>query len=160
MEIRIAGIEEESIVDGPGIRFTLFTQGCYHNCKGCHNPETHDVNSGYLVTVDGIYNSILSNPLLRGVTLSGGEPFLQAEALVELTNMIRANTKLDVMCYTGYTYEKLQDISTTDKYVSKLLKNIDILVDGPYQEKNRDLNLKFRGSTNQRILYLKEGNII
>lgn len=157
MEIRIAGIEEESIVDGPGIRFTLFTQGCYHNCKGCHNPETHDVNSGYLTTINDIYNSILSNPLLRGVTLSGGEPFLQAEALVELTNMIRSNTKLDVMCYTGYTYEKLQDISTTDKHVSKLLKNIDILVDGPYQEMNRDLNLKFRGSTNQRILYLKEG---
>lgn len=160
MLIRIAGIEEESITDGPGIRFTLFTQGCYHNCKGCHNPETHNANRGYNVSVEDVYNSIVDNSLLRGITLSGGEPFLQSEALVELVDLVRAHTKLDVMCYTGHTYENLKNISETDRHVDKLLKNIDILVDGPYQEQYRDLNLKFRGSSNQRILYLKNGVVV
>lgn len=155
MELRIAGIEEESIVDGPGIRYTIFTQGCLHGCPGCHNPDTHDVQGGIEVDIDELYEDIISNPILTGVTLSGGEPFLQADKLIPLVTKIKSTTKLDVVCYTGYTIEQLFRLSKTHPSVDQLLKSIDILIDGPFMEDRRDLTLKFRGSSNQRILFLQ-----
>ena len=105
-ELRIAGLVEESIVDGPGIRFVIFTQGCPHGCKGCHNPQTHDFSGGRDESIEKIVSMIDSNPLLKGVTLSGGEPFMQAKKLVKLLNKIN-NKELNVITYTGFTYEEI-----------------------------------------------------
>lgn len=159
MNLRIAGTEEESIVDGPGIRYTIFTQGCLHGCPGCHNPDTHDVHGGIEVDIDELYEDIISNPILTGVTLSGGEPFLQASKLIPLVTKIKSTTKLDVVCYTGYTIEQLFRLSKTHPSVDQLLKSIDILIDGPFMEDRKDLTLKFRGSSNQRILFLQNGKV-
>ena len=106
MELRIAGTANDSIVDGPGIRFTIFTQGCPHHCEGCHNPQTHDFSGGTITDTDELLNRIKSNPLLDGVTFSGGEPFCQAEALAELGTKIKA-LGLNIVTYTGYTFEVL-----------------------------------------------------
>ena len=107
MVIRLAGTVSESIVDGPGIRYTIFTQGCPHHCEGCHNPETHDFNGGRLAETDRIYNHIVANPMLKGVTYSGGEPFCQPAPLYDLGKKLKENTKLDILIYTGFTYVNL-----------------------------------------------------
>ena len=112
--LRVAGIVEESIVDGPGYRFTIFTQGCPHDCPGCHNPQTHPIDGGTEVSVRTLYDRILRNPLLRGVTFSGGEPFLQAAPLAALATAVHAAGKLDVVTYTGYTYEAYQYVYSGD----------------------------------------------
>src|SRR5690554_249670 len=113
-QIKIAGIIKESIVDGPGIRFVVFTQGCVHNCIGCHNPETHSFNKGYYMSIKDIVNMVRKDPLLKGITLSGGEPFHQGKACATLANKIR-RIGLDVITYTGYTFEEIMneiDINT------------------------------------------------
>ena len=115
MEIRIAGTENDSIVDGPGFRFTIFTQGCPHNCPGCHNPQTHDFNGGNVVDTDELFQKILANPLLDGVTFSGGEPFCQAASLCDLGKRIKEHG-LDIITYTGFTWEYL--IENADANVS------------------------------------------
>ena len=148
MLIRIAGTVSESIVDGPGIRYTIFTQGCPHHCEGCHNPETHDFNGGRLADTDKIYAHIVANPLLKGVTFSGGEPFCQPAPLYELARKI----KLDIMSYTGFTFEQLVEKSKTDEDVKNLLSVVDILVDGKFVLSERSLELRFKGSKNQRII--------
>lgn len=147
--LRIAGIIGESIVDGPGIRFVVFTQGCPHHCPGCHNPQTHAFDGGELVDIDKLAKKILEDPLVSGVTFSGGEPFCQAEALAELAKELRAHGK-HIMTYTGYTWEQLQELE--DPAVHTLLSYTDILVDGRFVEAERDLSLRFRGSRNQRLL--------
>ena len=149
--LRIAGIEAESIVDGPGFRMTVFTQGCLHNCKGCHNPQTHDLMGGYLTTAEDILEKFLADPLLSGITFSGGEPFLQPEPLLWLARMVHAKGK-NVMAYSGYTLEELLDKGREDKAVADLVREADYLVDGPYIEALRDLELEYRGSSNQRWL--------
>ena len=108
MTLRIAGTANDSFVDGPGIRFTIFTQGCPHNCKGCHNPQTHDFNGGELVDTAELLEKAKANPLLDGVTFSGGEPFCQAEALAELGKELKA-AGLNIITYTGYTFEHLYE---------------------------------------------------
>ena len=148
-KIRIAGTINDSIVDGPGLRFTVFTQGCDNNCPGCHNPHTHDKNGGELIEIDEILKTIDKNPLLDGVTISGGEPFLQAEQLVPLAKMIKERD-LSLMVYTGYIYENL---IAEEKY-SGLLQYVDILVDGPYIESQKSLDSGFTGSKNQRVIEL------
>lgn len=149
--IRVSGLVEESIVDGPGMRYVVFAQGCLHNCKGCHNPATHALDGGHLVDVNDIINDVKKNPLLKGITFSGGEPFLQAEAFTELAKKCH-ELGLDVICYTGYTFEKL--VSSFDEHSDwkLLLQNVDILIDGPFVETKKSLLLLFRGSSNQRIL--------
>ena len=154
-KIRIADIVNESVVDGKGIRMTVFTQGCKHNCKGCHNPQTHDLNGGEIVDLKFILDEADKDPLLDGVTLSGGEPFLQPKPLAVLCDELHKR-KLNVWCYSGYTYEQLKELSETDGGVKELLEKIDVLVDGRYSEKERDLTLKFRGSRNQRILDMQK----
>ncbi len=153
-KIRLSGIIEESIVDGPGIRFVIFSQGCPHHCKGCHNPQTFDPSGGYEYDTNNLIMKIKKNPLLKGVTFSGGEPFLQAEAFTELAREIHS-LGLDVMSYTGYVFE---DLIACKENISwqNLLHNIDILVDGPFLLEKKSLLLKFRGSENQRIINVNE----
>ncbi|WP_414732684.1 anaerobic ribonucleoside-triphosphate reductase activating protein [Acetobacterium carbinolicum] len=148
-KVRIAGVVKESIVDGPGIRFVVFAQGCPHQCEGCHNPATHDSNGGNLVDVDAIIDEMRNNPLLDGITLSGGEPFEQPEAFCELAKRSK-ELGYHVMTYTGYTYETL--LEKKDARRLCLLENTDLLVDGKFEVKKKSLMLKFRGSKNQRII--------
>ena len=152
-KVRIAGIVKESIVDGPGIRFVVFAQGCKHQCDGCHNPATHDFNGGYLVDVDAIINEMKKNPLLDGITLSGGEPFEQPEAFCELAKRSK-ELGYHVMAYTGYTYETLMEKKNEPRL--RLLENTDLLVDGKFEMEKKSLMLKFRGSQNQRIIDVKK----
>jgi anaerobic ribonucleoside-triphosphate reductase activating protein len=151
--LRIAGVVKESTVDGPGFRYVVFTQGCPHNCEGCHNPETHDYNGGKLVKIDDIVNDIRRDPLLKGVTISGGDPFVQAGQVSNLLD--RLDKKLTVMVYTGFTYEYLlKNANDQNKYM-ELLKRTDVLVDGRFEKDLMDENLMFRGSSNQRAIDVK-----
>jgi anaerobic ribonucleoside-triphosphate reductase activating protein len=151
--LRISGLSNDSIVDGPGLRFVIFTQGCDMHCEGCHNPSTWDKNGGYLITFDEILQKIAANPLLDGVTLSGGEPFLQAKALSELVK--RIPKELDIICYTGYTYEYLIENTNEDNGYESLLSVIDTLIDGEFRESEKSYELVFRGSRNQRSIDVK-----
>ena len=151
--IRIAGVYRESIVDGPGIRFSIFSQGCRHNCEGCHNPETHDFKGGYDCDIDKIVEEILKNPLLDGVTFTGGDPMFQTEGFYLLAKKIKEKRNdLNILIYTGYTYEELLEISKEDEYAEKLLELTDYLIDGRFVLAERDLSLLFRGNSNQRFI--------
>jgi len=152
--IRIAGIIKESIVDGSGIRMVVFAQGCKHKCPGCHNPETHSFDGGTLVTVDSVLEQAKNNPLLDGITFSGGEPFEQAEAFAVLAREAK-KMNLDIVTYTGYTYEYILENSSRHRGWDALLDETDILIDGRYESGKRNLLLKFRGSENQRIIDVK-----
>ena len=159
-KISLYGVVNDSIVDGPGLRYTIFTQGCPHHCQGCHNPESWDENGGYLEDIDHIIADIMKNPLLDGITLSGGEPFLQCQPLIALLNQIKKQTHLHIMIYSGYTYEQI----ISDQNKLSLLKLGDMLVDGLYVEEKRSLALLYRGSSNQRLINiqesLKQGKVI
>ena len=149
MQIRLAGIEPESIVDGPGYRLAVFVQGCPHNCPGCHNPATHDFAGGTLRDTAEITAMLGRNPLVRGVTLTGGEPMMQAAALCEIAQAARARG-MSVWCYTGYTLEALLEERQPDRM--RLLSLVDVLVDGPYIAHERSLDLLYCGSRNQRLI--------
>ena len=148
MRIRIAGIVDESIVDGPGFRMAVFVQGCPHHCPECHNPQTHDFNGGSWMDTAEIIERAADNPLLDGVTLSGGEPFCQPLACVDIARRAR-EIGLNVWSYSGYTYEALVEMG---EEVRALLEQLDVLVDGPYLKDRRTLELRFRGSDNQRLI--------
>ena len=153
MKIRVSSdITFDSIVDGSGLRMVIWTQGCMHNCIGCHNPQTHSLCGGYEVDTKDIINTIKDLKLQKGITLSGGEPFLQAEALEEIAKEAK-KYKLDVWSYTGFTFEELLD-KNNPHYLKniKLLNQIDVLVDGKFIENKKDIGLRFRGSSNQRII--------
>ena len=154
-KISIADIYLESIVDGVGLRRVLFGAGCSHECKGCHNPQSWDINYGAWVSVQEVFEqlNIAHNPLLQGVTFSGGDPMYQPVAFCELARMIKAIPDLDIWCYTGYQFEDLIR-KRDDKY--ELLTLVDVLVDGRYVHELRDLTLAFRGSSNQRIIDVQE----
>lgn len=149
--IRLAGVIRESIVDGPGLRFTVFCQGCPHGCEGCHNPDTHDFDGGYDCEISKIVAAIDENPLLDGVTFSGGEPLCQPEAFFNLAKEIKKRN-LNIVIYTGFKFEELQEKAKTDEALQNLLELTDLLIDGPFVLKQRDLTLLFRGSSNQRII--------
>lgn len=151
MKIRLAGVVEESIVDGPGIRYTIFVQGCPHKCKGCHNAHTHSYDGGYIAKTDELYEDIMANPLLTGVTFSGGEPFCYGNELADLGSRLKARG-MNIITYSGYTFEELLEKSAKDSSYLNLLKVTNILIDGRFEEEQKDLLLKFRGSKNQRIL--------
>ena len=156
MEIRLAApIQTDSIVDGEGIRTVIWTQGCSHNCKGCHNPETHNFNDGFLVDVEDLKKEILEVPNQDGVTLSGGDPMYQPEAILEIAKFCQSQG-LNVWCYTGFTFEELKQISKTNSHMNNLLQNIDVLVDGKFEQEQKSLNLYFKGSKNQRVLDVQE----
>lgn len=153
--VRVAGIVQESIVDGPGIRFVIFTQGCRHNCQGCHNMHTHSFNNGKLISIESIISKVKENPLLDGVTLSGGEPFEQANVLSSLSMELK---KLghNIITYSGYTYEYLVENSEKMKGWTELLQHTDILIDGRFEIEKINLNLRFRGSENQRAIDVRK----
>ena len=144
----LSGIVGDSIVDGPGIRTTIFSQGCPHHCEGCHNPETWDFGCGTPMAEEAIVDIVRSNPLCRGVTFSGGEPFAQSEGFAKLARLLKERG-YEVASYSGYTFEELLEGSQAQK---ELLQSIDILIDGPFRMEERSLELVFRGSKNQRIL--------
>lgn len=149
--IQVAGIVNESIVDGPGIRLVVFAQGCPHRCPGCHNPETHDFKGGYSVNISHIVEQVQKNPLLDGITFSGGEPFSQAKPLALLGKELK-DRGLNIMTYTGYTYEEILEGSNDSNRWEVLLDISDILVDGRFDVSQKDILLPFRGSKNQRII--------
>lgn len=152
--IRIAGITNDSVVDGPGLRSTVFFQGCPHACEGCHNPETWDPDGGQQIVLQDLVAKLKLNPLTTGVTFSGGEPFLQAPAAAEFGSFLKGQG-CDLWVYTGYTWEYLL-ANSDDLGVSALLKVTDVLVDGPFQIQNKNLQLPFRGSNNQRLIKVSE----
>jgi anaerobic ribonucleoside-triphosphate reductase activating protein len=161
--IRIAGVVKESIVDGPGLRFAVFTQGCAHHCPECQNPETWDFEGGYDCGIDKILKAMDENPLLDGITMSGGDPLYQAEASYSLCSKVKEKG-LNVVVFTGYTYEELIELEKKDPWIEKLLGVTDILIDGRYEKDKRDLTLIFRGSSNQRVIDMnasrKEGRAV
>ena len=153
--LRLAGVVRESIVDGPGIRFTVFAQGCPHQCPGCHNEGTHDFNGGKETEIQSILQAIDKNPLLGGVTFSGGEPFCQAKGFAALAYQIKERG-LHIVTFSGYTYEELTAMCSrpdgSGKDVKSLLDLTDLLIDGRFELAQRDLSLCFRGSNNQRLI--------
>ena len=152
-KLKVAGIVNDSITDGPGLRYTLFLQGCPHHCEGCHNPQTWSQDGGTIMDSNIILEQIKNNPLLQGVTFSGGEPLIQAKNLILLANEIK-KLNLDLAIYTGYTFEEL--LQNNNEYQIQLLKIADILIDGRFDKNKKDYKLKFCGSYNQRIIDLKE----
>lgn len=151
--IRVAGFVNDSITDGPGLRFTVFLQGCKLNCPKCHNPEAQDLSGGTLYSAEEILDKIKKNPLLCGVTFSGGEPLLQANVLIPLVSKIK-NLGLDIIVYSGYEIEDI--LHDNDNDTISLLSLCDTLIDGRYIHEKRSLSLSFRGSENQRILDTKK----
>lgn len=149
--LKLAGIIRESIVDGPGYRFAIFTQGCPHHCEGCHNPSTWPFESGTSVAVGRLFDEIKKTELIRGITLSGGEPFCQAAPLSVLCRRVH-EAGLDIIAYSGYRLEELLDGADDTNHWRELLENIDYLVDGRFILAEKSMLLKFRGSRNQRIL--------
>ena len=147
--MRIFGLVQDSIVDGPGFRFTCFVQGCPHHCPGCHNPESHDPRGGKEMTVEEVEAELLKNPLTDGLTLSGGEPFAQAEDCLTLARAAHEHG-LNVWSYSGWTFEHLRDAGTEAQRA--LLAELDVLVDGPFLLAERTLSLPWRGSRNQRVI--------
>ena len=150
--LMLAGVIQNSIVDGPGIRMTVFTQGCPHHCPGCHNPQTHPFEGGEPTTVEQLIERLQGDPLVRGITLSGGEPFCQAAPLARFAQYCRQHG-LETAAYSGYTFEELLDGTPEQR---ELLNNIDVLIDGPFLLAERSLDLRFRGSKNQRVLKVAE----
>ncbi len=150
-KINLAGTINDSITDGPGIRFTVFVQGCPHHCKGCHNQHTWEFKDRELVSWQDLFEKIKANPLLDGITLSGGEPMCQAEALLPLAEACK-KLGLNIAIYSGFLFEDLLKINNPHQI--KLLSLADILVDGKFEEEKRDYRLKFCGSTNQRVIDL------
>ena len=148
-KIRVAGIVNESVTDGPGIRFVLFLQGCPHHCVGCQNPQTQCLEGGTFMTADEILDRIRNDPLISGVTFSGGEPFLQADLIAPIASECH-RLGLDVMTYTGWTFEQL--VSAKNPSWNQLIAESDVIVDGPFIQDQRSYDTKFRGSSNQRLV--------
>lgn len=159
-QLRLASpLQQDSFVDGPGIRMVLWTQGCIHNCPGCHNPLTHDCTGGTLYDVDSIMEEMKEARLQSGLTLSGGEPFLQAKELMPIVDTAK-ELHLNIWAYSGFTYEEL----IQEPASLALLKCIDVLVDGKFLQEQKDHRLVFKGSKNQRIIdvqkSLQEGHVV
>ncbi len=147
MDLRIIDIIEDTTVDGPGFRTSIYCSGCAHKCPGCHNPQSWDINAGKLMKVDDILKVILADPF-ADVTFSGGDPMYQAEGFYELAQAIKLHSNKNIWCYTGFTFESLIRQPRT----RALLQYVDVLVDGPYVESLRDEDLLYCGSSNQRLI--------
>ncbi len=153
-KLHLAGVVRESIVDGPGMRYTVFAQGCPHHCPGCHNAHTWPFSGGFEVEPEQIAAELRQNPMLRGITLSGGEPFCQCKAMAELAALAHA-AGYDVIAYTGYLFEALLEQAKTDPDVLLLLRETDVIIDGPFLQEQKSYDLRFRGSKNQRAIDVK-----
>lgn len=158
--LQVAGFLEHSTVNGEGLRSVLFVSGCSHGCPGCQNEVMQDIHYGEELPIDIIYNRIIKNkPILDGVTFSGGEPFQQCAALAKLAIRLK-DIGLNIWCYSGYTYDALKQLASINIATKALLEAIDVLVDGPFIYSLLDLNLKYRGSSNQHIYALEKGKIL
>lgn len=151
MTVRIQDILFETMMDGEGLRTSIYLQGCRHYCKGCHNPQTWDMAGGYEVTIDYLLD-IIKDDEFANVTFSGGDPLYQCDAVTELARRIKEETDKTIWCYTGFTYEEILD----NACLSQILPYIDVLVDGPFKEELKTTELPFRGSSNQRVIHLKK----
>lgn len=159
MAIRLLDILHDTTVDGPGFRTSIYCAGCGHHCPGCHNPQSWDFSAGYDMEIDQLMQDIKNDPF-ADVTFSGGDPFFQAEEFAALAVRIKAETTKTIWCYTGYLYERLLEMPSS----RRLLEQLDVLVDGPFIMSQRDEDLLFRGSANQRLIdvqaSLKTGNVV
>lgn len=156
--IRLSGpIEHDNIVNGDGLRAVVWTQGCLTHCKGCQNPETWDLEAGFLVDVDEVKERLASFRGQSGLTFCGGEPFLQPEACKNIADYVKKELGWNVWSFSGYTYEQIKEWGGA---ALEFLLTLDALIDGPFVLAERDLTLKFRGSRNQRLLRLKNGEIL
>ena len=157
MQVRLAApLTFDSIVDGPGLRTVIWTQGCPHLCPGCHNPQTHDMQAGFMMESEDIVKQIKATKLQKGITLSGGEPFLQAEALVVIAREVK-QLGMDVWAYTGFRFDYLiNEKNPNYKHNIRLLQYVDTLVDGRFIEEKKSVHLLFRGSSNQRIINVQQ----
>lgn len=153
--IRLSGIAYETLVNGPGMRRVFFSQGCKHACPGCFNEDTHDFNGGEDRDMDELIKDVLENPILKGVTFSGGDPLERAEEFSYMAKAFR-KAKLNVWSFTGYTFEYILEHMNERAGWKSLLENIDVLVDGKFDETKTQDGLKYRGSTNQRIIDVQE----
>jgi anaerobic ribonucleoside-triphosphate reductase activating protein len=150
MKIRLSSsLTRDSIVDGPGLRTVLWTQGCIHNCKGCHNPKTHPLDGGFESSTEEIIQNLEKIKLQKGITFSGGDPFIQPKPCMEIASFCHT-INWDVWVFTGYTYEEI--IKKNNPTWNEFLEEIDVLVDGPFIIEKKDLTLLYRGSSNQRII--------
>ena len=145
--ISVIKIMEDTTVDGPGFRTTVYAAGCPNACPGCHNPQSWDIRSGRMMTTEDIMQVIRADEF-ADVTFSGGDPMFQPEGFAELARAVKRETGKNIWCYTGYTFEALR----RNRSQAELLQYIDVLVDGPYVEAQRDTDLRFRGSRNQRLV--------
>ncbi len=158
--LQVAGFLEHSTVNGHGLRSVLFVSGCRHACLGCQNTAMQDYHYGESLSIDTVYKRILKNqPILDGVTFSGGEPFDQCAALAQLGIRLKS-AHLNIWCYSGYTYENLKKLSQENMDIKALLDLVDVLVDGPFVQSLANPNLKYRGSSNQHIYALQKGEIL
>ncbi|WP_392486737.1 anaerobic ribonucleoside-triphosphate reductase activating protein [Haloimpatiens sp. FM7315] len=154
MKLQVAGFLDNSLVNGKGFRSVIFVSGCNHNCPGCQNKCMQDFSYGSEVQIEEILDRIKNNkPIIKGVTFSGGEPFENAEGLLELAKDIK-KMDLNLWCYTGFTYEEI--LKSKDEYKIELLKNMDVLVDGKFKEELKENAKKYTGSRNQRVIDVKE----
>ena len=149
MEIRVLNILHQTMADGPGFRTAIYCAGCLHHCKGCHNPQSWAMDGGHAMDVDELLEIVKSDSM-SNVTFSGGDPFYQVDAFTELAKRIKEETEKTIWCWTGFTYEEI----LADPHLAKILPYLDVLVDGPFILEQRDTTLLFRGSPNQRIIYL------
>ena len=149
LKINVAGFNKNSITDGPGIRFVIYAQGCVHNCAGCHNPQTHSFNTGEDYTISQLMDMIKKDPLVKGVTFSGGDPFCQPKAFAVLAKELK-QSGYEICSFTGYLFEQITSDKTDEKY--NLFKQLDVLIDGPFMQDKKSLDLKFKGSSNQRTI--------
>lgn len=154
MKIRVADIAFETMADMPGLSTSIYAQGCKHHCPGCHNPQTWNFEGGKEYEVEELFDIILCD-VFSNVTFSGGDPMFQVEAFTELAKMVKNKTNKTIWCYTGYTYESIKE----SPKLRQILPFLDVLVDGPFMMEKRNTDLKFRGSSNQRIIHLKNGEI-
>ena len=150
-KISVLKIVEDTTVDGPGFRTSIYAAGCEHGCKGCHNPESWEISNGKWMDIDEILKIIECN-FLAQVSFSGGDPLFQPEAFAELARRIKLETQKNIWCYTGFTFQKI----LRNPKLSAILPYIDVLVDGQFIEKKKVVNLPFVGSSNQRIINVKE----
>jgi anaerobic ribonucleoside-triphosphate reductase activating protein len=157
-EIRMSGpIQSDSIVDGEGLRAVLWTQGCWRKCPGCHNPETWDFEDGSVIKIEDVKEQLRKFKGQSGITFSGGEPMMQPKALLEIARFAREEMGWNVWSFSGYTYEQLRE-EGGEKW--DLVRELDVLIDGPFIQAEKDLTLRFRGSANQRLIRLKDGEIL
>lgn len=154
-KIRLAGIAQNSLVNGLGLRKVFFSQGCTHKCKNCFNPSTWSFESGELINIDDLVKQVKDEYFLDGVTFSGGDPFQQADKFATLAKELK-KIHINIWCYTGYTWEELLELSKTDNGVRDLMHNCDVIVDGPFIQEEHEPGLLFKGSRNQRIINVVE----